>query len=77
MYCPNCGKENPDGSKFCNACGMDFYKLSQNSHDSQKDTSELEMQYSSKETRQGFFHKTAGKLLIVIIIVRKYCGMTS
>ncbi|MCH3977784.1 MAG: zinc-ribbon domain-containing protein [Candidatus Methanomethylophilus sp.] len=21
MYCPRCGKENPDGSSFCNACG--------------------------------------------------------
>lgn len=21
MYCGNCGKQNPDGAKFCNACG--------------------------------------------------------
>lgn len=22
MYCPNCGKENPDGRKFCRSCGL-------------------------------------------------------
>ena len=24
MFCPNCGKENPDGSVFCGGCGMSF-----------------------------------------------------
>ena len=22
MFCPNCGKELPDGAKFCSGCGM-------------------------------------------------------
>jgi uncharacterized membrane protein YvbJ len=22
MFCPNCGKEIPDGSKFCPYCGI-------------------------------------------------------
>ena len=24
MFCPNCGKENPDGVAFCAGCGMSF-----------------------------------------------------
>lgn len=24
MFCPNCGKENPDGVAFCGGCGMSF-----------------------------------------------------
>ena len=24
MFCPNCGKENPDGVAFCGGCGMAF-----------------------------------------------------
>lgn len=24
MFCPNCGKENPDGVAFCSGCGMAF-----------------------------------------------------
>lgn len=24
MFCKNCGKEIPDGSRFCNACGIDL-----------------------------------------------------
>lgn len=24
MFCPNCGKENPDGAAFCGECGMAF-----------------------------------------------------
>ena len=26
MFCPNCGKELPDGSKFCGFCGADISK---------------------------------------------------
>ena len=24
MFCPNCGKENPDGAAFCTECGLSF-----------------------------------------------------
>ncbi|HEX9745281.1 MAG TPA: zinc-ribbon domain-containing protein, partial [bacterium] len=24
MFCPNCGTENPDGSKFCTSCGKNM-----------------------------------------------------
>ena len=24
MFCPNCGRENPDGVAFCSGCGMSF-----------------------------------------------------
>ena len=24
MYCPSCGKQNPDGSKFCESCGSNM-----------------------------------------------------
>ena len=24
MYCPKCGSQNPDGSRFCGTCGMTF-----------------------------------------------------
>ena len=27
MFCPNCGKDNPEGSKFCAACGTNFVDL--------------------------------------------------
>ncbi|MBE6509681.1 MAG: zinc-ribbon domain-containing protein [Methanobrevibacter millerae] len=24
IYCPECGEENPDGSKFCRKCGVNL-----------------------------------------------------
>ena len=24
MFCPRCGTRNPDGSRFCGACGADL-----------------------------------------------------
>jgi len=28
MYCNNCGKHNPEGSKFCKSCGAEIVKVS-------------------------------------------------
>lgn len=30
MYCNNCGKHNPEGSKFCQSCGAKMVKVSDN-----------------------------------------------
>ena len=27
MFCPSCGKENPDGAAFCGGCGFSFEKV--------------------------------------------------
>lgn len=27
MFCPECGKENPEGTKFCGSCGADIDKF--------------------------------------------------
>jgi hypothetical protein len=27
MFCPKCGKENPNGTKFCTHCGADFENI--------------------------------------------------
>ena len=24
MHCPQCGRENPDGARFCGGCGIDL-----------------------------------------------------
>lgn len=24
MYCPNCGKQNPDEARFCGGCGFEL-----------------------------------------------------
>jgi len=29
MYCPNCGKENPEEPRFCRACGLGLQTISQ------------------------------------------------
>ena len=29
MYCPNCGQQQPDESKFCNNCGADLQSVKQ------------------------------------------------
>ena len=29
MYCPDCGKENPAGQKFCRSCGLSLKPVSQ------------------------------------------------
>ena len=29
MYCPDCGKENPAGQKFCRSCGLSLKPISQ------------------------------------------------
>ena len=29
MYCPDCGKENPAGQKFCRSCGLSLRPISQ------------------------------------------------
>ncbi|MFR8062235.1 MAG: zinc-ribbon domain-containing protein, partial [Lancefieldella rimae] len=29
MHCPNCGAENPDGSKFCTSCGTKLSEISE------------------------------------------------
>ena len=34
MYCPNCGKEIPDESKFCPECG---YTITQKAEELKKD----------------------------------------
>lgn len=33
MFCNNCGKQNPDGAKFCNSCGANLFTASQNTVD--------------------------------------------
>lgn len=27
MYCPNCGKENPEGRRFCRSCGLSLQAI--------------------------------------------------
>jgi len=27
MYCPGCGKENPEGRRFCRSCGLSFQSI--------------------------------------------------
>ena len=44
MFCPNCGKENIDGSNFCSNCGNKIYistniSVEQNKGDGYKETS--------------------------------------
>jgi zinc-ribbon domain len=29
VYCPDCGKENPSGQKFCRSCGLSLKPISQ------------------------------------------------
>ena len=29
MYCPNCGKENPDEPRFCRSCGLSLRAISE------------------------------------------------
>ncbi len=36
MYCPSCGKQNPDGSKFCESCGSNMSSQQNGSPPSQQ-----------------------------------------
>lgn len=43
MYCNNCGKHNPEDSKFCKSCGKELVKIS----DSKKNTQDEKKQDES------------------------------
>ena len=47
MHCPNCGAENPDGSKFCTSCGK---KLSESSQTETTDFSTTTYDETSEQT---------------------------
>ena len=32
MYCPNCGQQQPDDTKFCSNCGADLQAVKQESN---------------------------------------------
>ncbi|MDI6643511.1 MAG: zinc-ribbon domain-containing protein [Methanobacteriaceae archaeon] len=37
MFCPNCGKENPDNAIFCSDCGNKIEKILENSETTSED----------------------------------------
>ena len=47
MQCPDCGAENPDGSKFCTSCGK---KLSESSQTETTDFSTTTYDETSEQT---------------------------
>lgn len=43
MYCPNCNKELPTGSRFCSNCGFSFNSTQQTSIDMQSETATVQI----------------------------------
>ncbi len=66
MFCPNCGAENREGSKFCAVCGSPLYETPQEPADE-----EIFGEYDSEtpdEPKKGFFRRPAGIVVIIVII---------
>ncbi|MBR3517638.1 MAG: zinc ribbon domain-containing protein [Lachnospiraceae bacterium] len=55
MYCPKCGKENEDGSRFCNNCGFELLKKYNTNN--------------SGDKKNGYYLFTGFALITVIIIL--------
>ncbi len=65
MYCPNCGTKVNDNAHFCSKCGVQLNGVrNKNTVEADKQTVE-----PTETSEQGFFHKTSGKVAIVVAAV--------
>lgn len=53
MYCNNCGKHNPQDSKFCKSCGSEIKKVSTEDKDDSYVQSEVKPSESIEKTKAG------------------------
>lgn len=75
MICPNCKKELPDNSRFCNKCGYDFSKANEANNYNQSET-EKEFEININKDNSRFKSKINNKkipLFLFIIILITLC----
>ncbi len=65
MFCPNCGAQNKDGSKYCTVCGAELPV--QDNQDISTPGGE-EKPASNEKRKKGFFRSPGGIITIVVII---------
>lgn len=76
MYCPKCGSELPDGSKFCGTCGAQLLEETKEPEIGSVDSAELESPASPSDVPETtakkdfvqFKKKIGGKKLIGIVV---------
>ncbi|MDQ3008003.1 MAG: DUF2569 family protein [bacterium] len=66
MYCNNCGKQNPDNSKFCRNCGSEIIRLSASNKTQILLQTEPENREVSEQTAQNKVNTGLGGWLIIV-----------
>jgi ribosomal protein L40E len=67
VYCPKCGKENPDDAIFCMKCGSQLSQLKESQVEGKKGVSQRELEnLLRRHIRNG---RTAGIILIIFGIL--------
>ena len=54
MYCNNCGKHNPEDSKFCKSCGEKLVKISEQEADLKQGVTKEELTPSTDKTKNNY-----------------------
>ena len=66
MICDNCGKENEDGSRFCNYCGQVF---SENKpQKTENETDNIDEKPRPNPNTEGFFYKHYKKVILISVL---------
>src|SRR5947207_6781251 len=73
MYCPNCGKENPEKPRFCRSCGLGLQTISQalvnelsaTSDDSSIEIAEPEQKRWRNPLMYGFLMLLLGMAIVI------------
>lgn len=76
MFCKNCGKKVPDGSKFCDVCGaklLDDTKMSENNEEKQS----VKTSKKKKKPSKGAFIAMAVFIVLVVGVVMGKKFLTS
>ncbi len=56
MYCNNCGKHNPEDSKFCKSCGEKLVKISEQEADLKQGVTKEELTPSTDKKKNNYSH---------------------
>ena len=68
MYCPNCGKANPDGRKFCRSCGISLEAIAPALTGESSIGLSEERSYESLSRLQAAWHNPFVYALLLIVL---------